>query len=89
MIVAAKVTARNVQTGLARSVLSSAQGGLEVASAHSEVNVTGQTVMVDTNQTISDTVQSRDAADLPLNGRDLILQSAPPRLLQLALKVVF
>ena len=44
---------------------------LEVASAHSELNVTGRTVMVDTSQTIGDTVSSREAQDLPLNGRDL------------------
>lgn len=44
---------------------------LEVASAHAEVNVMGQTVIVDTSQTIGDTVSSREAQDLPLNGRDL------------------
>lgn len=44
---------------------------LEVASARSEVNVTGQTVMVDTSQTVGDTVASREAEELPLNGRDL------------------
>ncbi len=44
---------------------------LEVASAHAEVSVTGRTVMVDTSQTIGDTVSSREAQDLPLNGRDL------------------
>ncbi len=108
----AKVIARNPQTGLTRTVLSSRQGTfhvsnlpageyaidvnaqgfdvfsakairvnigqvalydirLEVASAHSEVSVTGRTVMVDTSQTIGDTVSSREAQDLPLNGRDL------------------
>jgi Carboxypeptidase regulatory-like domain len=44
---------------------------LEVASAHSEVSVTGRTVMVDTSQTIGDSVSTREAQDLPLNGRDL------------------
>ncbi|HTS60494.1 MAG TPA: carboxypeptidase regulatory-like domain-containing protein [Candidatus Acidoferrales bacterium] len=108
----AGVSARNAQTGLTRTVLSSRQGAfhisnlpageyavevkapgfstfaansirvnigqvavynvsLEVASSHSEVNVTGQPVMVDTSQTLGDTVSSREAQDLPLNGRDL------------------
>jgi hypothetical protein len=112
VISGAKVTARNAQTGLTRSALSSPHGTfhisnlpageyaidvsanafapfsakavhvnigqvalynirLEVASAHSEVNVTGHPVMVDTSQTTGDTVESREAADLPLNGRDL------------------
>jgi hypothetical protein len=44
---------------------------LEVASGHSEVSVTAQTVTVDTSQTIGDTVASREAEDLPLDGRDL------------------
>lgn len=44
---------------------------LEVASAHSEVSVIAQTMMVDTSQTIGDTVASREAESLPLNGRDL------------------
>lgn len=108
----AKVTARSAQTGLARSVVSAAQGTyrisnlpageyaievnadgfapfsaqairvnigqaalynlrLEIASAYSEVHVTGQAVTVDTSQSAGDTVASREAADLPLNGRDL------------------
>lgn len=112
VVSAAQVTARNVQTGLARSAYSLPSGTfhisnlpageyaievsangfapfsakavrvnigqtalyniqLEVASAHSEVNVIGQAVTVDTSPTIGDTVQSREAADLPLNGRDL------------------
>jgi carboxypeptidase family protein len=44
---------------------------LQLAGAHTEVNVTGQSVMVDTSQTIGDVVSSRQATDLPLNGRDL------------------
>jgi hypothetical protein len=112
LVSGANVSARNAQTGLTRTVLSSRQGAfhlsnlpageyavevtaqgfavfsaksirvnigqvavynvlLEVASSHSEVNVTGQPVMVDTSQTIGDTVSSREAQDLPLNGRDL------------------
>jgi hypothetical protein len=44
---------------------------LRVAGGHAEVKVTAQTVMVDTSQTIGDVVSSAEAADLPLNGRDL------------------
>jgi len=44
---------------------------LQLAGAHAEVNVAGQTVMVDTSQTIGDVVLADQAADLPLNGRDL------------------
>jgi len=44
---------------------------LELSASHSEVNVAAQTVMVDTSQTIGNVVSSAEAADLPLNGRDL------------------
>lgn len=44
---------------------------LQVAGGHSEVNVAGQTAMVDTSQTIGDVVSAAQATDLPLNGRDL------------------
>jgi Carboxypeptidase regulatory-like domain/TonB dependent receptor len=44
---------------------------LELVRGHAEVNVTAQTVMVDTSQTIGNVVSSGEAADLPLNGRDL------------------
>ena len=44
---------------------------LQLAGAHTEVNVAGQTVMVDTSQTIGDVVSAGQATDLPLNGRDL------------------
>lgn len=44
---------------------------LQLAGGHSEVNVTAQTVMVDSSQTIGDVVNSQQATDLPLNGRDL------------------
>src|SRR6202453_4855760 len=44
---------------------------LPLAGAHVEVNVAAPTVMVDTSQTIGDVVSARQAADLPLNGRDL------------------
>jgi hypothetical protein len=44
---------------------------LQLAGGHSEINVTAQTVMVDTSQTIGDVVSSQQATDLPLNGRDL------------------
>jgi hypothetical protein len=44
---------------------------LQLASGRTEVKVTAQTVMVDTSQTIGNVVSSAEAADLPLNGRDL------------------
>ena len=44
---------------------------LQIASEHSEVNVSGQTVTVDTSPTIGNVVSEKEAADLPLNGRDL------------------
>jgi hypothetical protein len=44
---------------------------LELSGSHSEVNVAAQAVMVDTSQTIGNVVSSAEAADLPLNGRDL------------------
>ncbi len=44
---------------------------LQLAGGHAEVNVAGQTVMVDTSQTIGNVVSAGQATDLPLNGRDL------------------
>jgi hypothetical protein len=44
---------------------------LQLAGGHAEVKVMAQTVMVDTSQTIGNVVSSAEAADLPLNGRDL------------------
>ncbi len=44
---------------------------LQLVGGHSEVNVTAQTVMVDTSQTIGDVVNSQQVTDLPLNGRDV------------------
>ena len=44
---------------------------LRLAGAHAEVKVTGQTVLVDTSQTIGNVVSANQATDLPLNGRDL------------------
>ncbi len=44
---------------------------LQLARGHTEVKVTAQAVMVDTSQTIGNVVSSAEAADLPLNGRDL------------------
>jgi hypothetical protein len=44
---------------------------LQLAGGHAEVSVTGQAVMVDTSQTIGNTVLASEATDLPLNGRDL------------------
>ncbi len=45
--------------------------GLEIASAHSEVSVSGQAITIDTSPTIGNVVSEKEAADLPLNGRDL------------------
>ena len=44
---------------------------LEVEAGHTEVSVSGQTVTVDTSQTIGNVVSEKEATDLPLNGRDL------------------
>jgi hypothetical protein len=44
---------------------------LQVASAHTEVNVTGEAVTVDTSQAIGNVIDEKQANDLPLNGRDL------------------
>src|SRR5579884_2470210 len=44
---------------------------LQVASAHNEVSVIGEAVMVDTSQTLGNVVSEQQARDLPLNGRDL------------------
>ncbi|HTC35633.1 MAG TPA: carboxypeptidase regulatory-like domain-containing protein, partial [Bryobacteraceae bacterium] len=44
---------------------------LQLAGGRTEVKVTAQTVLVDTSQTIGNVVSSAEAADLPLNGRDL------------------
>ncbi|HTX37966.1 MAG TPA: carboxypeptidase regulatory-like domain-containing protein [Bryobacteraceae bacterium] len=44
---------------------------LQVASGHTEVNVSGGAVTVDTSQTLGNVVSEREATDLPLNGRDL------------------
>ena len=44
---------------------------LQIASEHTEVNVTEQAVMVDTSPTIGNVVSEKQASDLPLNGRDL------------------
>jgi hypothetical protein len=44
---------------------------LQVSGSHALMNVVAQTVMVDTSQTIGNTVLADEATDLPLNGRDL------------------
>jgi hypothetical protein len=44
---------------------------LQLAGGNTQINVTAQTVMVDTSQTIGDVVSAAQATDLPLNGRDL------------------
>jgi hypothetical protein len=44
---------------------------LEVATGHSEVNVSGTGATVDTSQTLGNVVSELQAVDLPLNGRDL------------------
>ena len=45
---------------------------LQIASAHSEVEVQGRTVTVDTSSALGNVVSEREATDLPLNGRDLM-----------------
>ena len=65
----ATFSARAIRVNIGQTALSNIR--LELANAHTEVNVSGQTVMVDTSQTIGDSVSSREAQDLPLNGRDL------------------
>jgi hypothetical protein len=44
---------------------------LQIAREHSVVNVSGETVTVDTSQTIGNVVSELQLLDLPLNGRDL------------------
>ena len=65
----ATFSARAIRVNIGQTALYNIR--LELANAHTEVNVSGQTVMVDTSQTIGDSVSSREAQDLPLNGRDL------------------
>ena len=65
----AQFSARGVRVNIGQSALCDVR--LEVAGAHSAVNVMSQMVMVDTSQTIGNTVEAREAEDLPLNGRDL------------------
>src|ERR1039458_2689507 len=108
----AEVSVHNTQTGLTRTIRSSARGAfhcsalpvglyllevkaqgfapysassirldigqvvswpvqLRIAGEHSVVNVSGEAVMVDTSPTIGNVVSEKQAADLPLNGRDL------------------
>lgn len=43
----------------------------KIGGVREVVQVTAETVMVDTSQTIGNVVSSREATDLPLNGRDL------------------
>src|SRR5262249_26634576 len=45
---------------------------LQVAGGHTEVNVGGERALIDTSQTIGNVVSAAEAADLPLNGRDLM-----------------
>ncbi len=44
---------------------------LEVATGHTEVNVSGEAVTVDTSQTLGNVISEREATELPLNGREL------------------
>ena len=44
---------------------------LELAKEHNEVTVSAETVTVDTSPTLGNVVNDKQAADLPLNGRDL------------------
>jgi hypothetical protein len=44
---------------------------LELAKEHNEVTVSAETVTVDTSPTLGNVVNEKQAADLPLNGRDL------------------
>lgn len=44
---------------------------LDIAAGHSEVNVTGAAATVDLGTTLGDVVSDLEAADLPLNGRNL------------------
>jgi hypothetical protein len=45
---------------------------LEIAGSHSRVEVRGGTATVDTSSTLGGVVSEREAADLPLNGRNLM-----------------
>ena len=44
---------------------------LELAGSHAQVTVDAQGVLIDTSQTIGNTVLAGEAEDLPLNGRDI------------------
>ena len=65
----APFSAKSIRVDIGQTALYNVK--LELASSHSEVNVSGYTQMVETSSTIGNTVSSREAQDLPLNGRDL------------------
>jgi len=65
----APYSASSLRIDLGQVVTWTAQ--LQIASGHSEVNVAGDAVTVDTSQTIGNVVSEKQVLDLPLNGRDL------------------
>lgn len=65
----APYAAASIRIGIGQTVSWPVQ--LEIAGSHSEIQVTGEAVTVDTSQTIGNTISEREAVDLPLNGRDL------------------
>ncbi|MGA2594510.1 MAG: carboxypeptidase-like regulatory domain-containing protein, partial [Bryobacteraceae bacterium] len=66
----ARYTASPIRIDVGRVVNYPVQ--LDIASSHSEVDVQGQTVTIDTGSALGNVVSEREATDLPLNGRNLM-----------------